>query len=143
MLRLSLVTIALLTACVGNQSQKDYYDDVERGSHWQLTFTPPGAASCPAFATKLASVPDGALTHVEAGCTATLTFYAMLDHNPTENVWDVMAELQENCADTSGLLCDADPIGPDVTMYCSWSAAADISKSWGDCNYDAKLVRLD
>jgi len=142
---LRYTVMILLAACAANQRVKDYYDEVERGSTWLLGLGQPTrdsgiADDCPIFAAKTATIPSGAVTGSEVGCTATLAFTIEDDGDVTSD-WNSFADFEQKCNDGSQLSCNDGPVAPSLSMICTLvnmqSALA------GDCHYMATLVRVD
>ena len=158
MLRIAL--LVGLAACAQNQAEKDLYDDIEAGSHWQLSFnsgahspTDVGgghasgayAGPCPALTPKLVAIPTDVITGAESGCQASLGF-GLSDDGDVTPVYNLSASFVQTCADTSDLQCSGDHFASGDTMICWWrSGTIDpaIDGLAGDCTYSGELVRVD
>ena len=155
MLRVTCLFGILLSACTQGEAAKDFYDDAETGSTWQLTpstgthvdgvYGPDYyKGACPAIAAKNAQLPTGAVTGCEADCTCTFQL-SLSDDGDVGHSYVAGVDYEEQCTDGSHMQCfntGAEDGGP---AYCTWvSGTIDPSVDpFGDCSYTLDLVRED
>ncbi len=146
--------LVLLAACTQNGDQKDFYDQVESGSTWQLTIAD-GAhideaygpdyykGACPVYAARTARVPDGGNTACEAGCTCSFAFY-LEDNGDVGHDYHTDASFTETCSDGSSLSCYSPNPTLGETGWCTWlSGKIDPSVDpFGDCKYTFTIDEL-
>jgi hypothetical protein len=122
-----LFSLALVACGVRNPEAKAFYDEVEQGSQWKLTFGSgvvwdenygyPGP--CPPIAPKLAHVPDSQTTGCDPGCTCEFIFA----FDATLHDRAVVSMLTQQCADDSHVECEDDDPEHDDTGECYWFVA--------------------
>ena len=128
--------VLLLVACgVQHPQEKAFYDEVEQGSQWNLTFSPgrpwdvngyPGP--CPPVGPKMAHVPDNQTSGCEPGCTCEFSF--VFDDTARDGA--VSALFTQQCVDHSRIRCDNSDPEHDDAGDCTWFAS---ETSFIDCSY--------
>ncbi len=144
-----LIIIVALCGCAQHQELADFYNDVESGSDWSLTWsagTPNYFDHCPAIAAKQIHVADGTSSGCEPGCTCALTF-ELYDDGELSTDYDLYESYDQSCDDGSQLTCypgyDLVTAGHSIVDCDWWPPGWDHDVFHTGCSYTLEIQRLD
>jgi len=126
---------------------EDYYDHIEAGSEWQLSFSTGTlgrestyTGTCPTFAARTLHVPHDDGAGCDPGSRCSLSFQLEED----EGTSYVSVFFSQDAADYSFVTCDGTHPEGGTTLACSWFHAPTDPQmpANADCEYRLDLVEI-
>ncbi len=136
----------VIGGCAQNEQAKDFYQQAEQGSTWELAFnqgtlvnavygTDYYMGACPVLTQRTVHLPDDSAATCDPGCACAFKFF-LEDVGDVTDDYIVSSGYRQQCGEAI-LDCHMPSPGTGEAGFCTWTAGT-IDPSvdpFGDCSY--------